>query len=166
MGGRASVPDMPGVGDVDILTNSSIMDVDFLPEHLVVIGGSYIGLEFAQIYRRFGSRVTVVEMSDRLTKREDEDVSAGILEIVENEGIEVRLNANCIGFEKRGEQIAVTAACEPGPEEIVGSHVLLAVGRRPNTHDLGLDTAGVETDARGFITVDDQLRTTCRASGR
>ncbi len=159
VGGRAHVPDMPGVDDIEILTNSNIMDVDFLPEHLVVIGGSYIDLEFAQIYRRFGSQVTVVEMGDRLTKREDEDVSAGILEIVENEGIEVRLNANCVGFEKRGEQIAVTANCEPGPEEIVGSHVLLAVGRRPNTHDLGLDAAGVETDERGFITVDDQLCT-------
>jgi pyruvate/2-oxoglutarate dehydrogenase complex dihydrolipoamide dehydrogenase (E3) component len=159
VGGRAHVPDMPGIGDVDVLTNSNIMDVDFLPEHLVVIGGSYIGLEFAQIYRRFGSRVTVIEMGERLTKREDEDVSAGILEIVENEGVEVRLNASCIGFEKRGETIAVTASCEPGPEEVVGSHVLLAVGRRPNTHDLGLDAAGVETDKRGFITVDDQLQT-------
>ena len=159
VGGRAHMPDMPGVDDIEVLTNSNMMDVDFLPEHLVVIGGSYIGLEFAQMYRRFGSRVTVVEMADRLTKREDEDVSAGILEIVEGEGIEVRLNANCVGFEKRGETVAVTAACEPGPEEIVGSHVLLAVGRRPNTHDLGLESAGVETDERGFIAVDDRLQT-------
>jgi len=159
VGGRPTVPNMPGIGEVDILTSSSIMEVDFLPEHLVIIGGSYIGLEFAQMYRRFGSRVTVVEMASRLIGREDEDVSAAILEILENEGIDVRLNAECITLEKRGDQVAVTASCEPGPEEIIGSHVLLAVGRRPNTDDLGLDKAGVDTDLRGFITVDDQLRT-------
>ncbi len=159
VGGRPAVPNMPGVGEVDILTSSSIMEVDFLPEHLVIVGGSYIGLEFAQMYRRFGSRVTVVEMAPRLIGREDEDVSAAILEILENEGIDVRLNAECITLEKRGDQVAVTASCEPGPEEILGSHVLLAVGRRPNTDDLGLDKAGVEIDSRGFITVDDQLCT-------
>lgn len=159
VGARANVPDMPGVNDVDTLTNSSVMDVDFLPEHLVIIGGSYIGLEFAQMYRRFGSRVSVVEMGARLIGRDDEDVSAAVKEIVENEGVEVRLKSECIGFKKRGDQVAVTASCEPGPEEIVGSHVLLAVGRRPNTDDLGLDKAGVETDPRGFIVVDDRLRT-------
>ena len=159
VGARANVPDMPGVNDVDTLTNSSVMDVDFLPEHLVIIGGSYIGLEFAQMYRRFGSRVSVVEMGARLIGRDDEDVSAAVKEIMENEGVEVRLKAECIGFKKRGDQVAVTASCEPGPEEIVGSHVLLAVGRRPNTDDLGLDKAGVETDPRGFIVVDDRLRT-------
>ena len=159
VGARANVPDMPGVNDVDYLTNSSVMEVDFLPEHLVIIGGSYIGLEFAQMYRRFGSRVSVVEMGGRLIGRDDEDVSAAVKEILENEGVEVRLNAECIGFEKRGDQVAVTASCDPGPEEIVGSHVLLAVGRKPNTDDLGLDKAGVETDPRGFIMVDDQLCT-------
>jgi pyruvate/2-oxoglutarate dehydrogenase complex dihydrolipoamide dehydrogenase (E3) component len=159
VGGRPAVPNMPGIGEVDILTSSSIMEVDFLPEHLVIVGGSYIGLEFAQMYRRFGAQVTVVEMAPRLIGREDEDVSAAILEILENEGIDVRLNAECITLEKRGDGVAVTASCEPGPEEIIGSHVLLAVGRRPNTDDLGLDTAGVETDPRGFITVDDHLRT-------
>jgi pyruvate/2-oxoglutarate dehydrogenase complex dihydrolipoamide dehydrogenase (E3) component len=159
VGGRASVPDMPGVGAVDFLTNSGMMEVDFLPEHLVIVGGSYIGLEFAQMYRRFGSRVTVVEMGPRLIGREDEDVSAAVKEILESEGIEIRLGAECIGLAKRGGQVVVTASCEPGPEEIVGSHVLLAVGRRPNTDDLGLDKAGVETDKRGYITVDDQLRT-------
>jgi len=158
VGGRAFVPDMPGVDDVDYLTNSSIMEVDFLPEHLVIIGGSYIGLEFAQMYRRFGSAVTVVEMGPRLIGREDEEVSATVKDILEQEGIAVRLQAACIGLEQRGDQVAVTASCEPGPEAIVGSHVLLAVGRKPNTHDLGLDKAGVETDPRGFITVDDQLR--------
>ena len=159
VGGRALVPDMPGVQDISFLTNSNMMDVDFLPEHLIVIGGSYIGLEFAQIYRRFGSRVTVVHRGDRLVAREDEDVSGAIKEILENEDIDVRLNATCAAFEKRGNQIAVTSNCPNGPEEVVGSHALLAVGRLPNTHDLGLEAAGVETDKRGFIKVDDQLRT-------
>ena len=136
------------------------MDVDFLPEHLIVIAGSYIGLEFAQMYRHFGSRVTVVEKGDRLIARDDEDVSAEVKSILENEGSEVCLDADCIGFAKRGVQIAVTVNCEPAREDIVGSHVLLALGRRPNTDDLGLDKAtGVETDPRGFIVVDDQLRT-------
>jgi pyruvate/2-oxoglutarate dehydrogenase complex dihydrolipoamide dehydrogenase (E3) component len=159
VGGRAMVPDMPGIDEVDYLTNSSIMEVDFLPEHLVIIGGSYIGLEFAQVYRRFGSKVTVVEMAPQLIGREDEEVSTTVKEILENEGIDLRLKAECIGLEKRGDQVAVTASCEPGPEEVVGSHVLLAVGRIPNTDDLGLDMAGVETDSRGYINVDDQLRT-------
>ena len=159
VGGRALVPDMPGIGEIEFLTNSTIMDVDFLPPHLVVIGGSYIGLEFAQMYRRFGSRVTVVHRGDRLVEREDPDVSQAIKEILEAEGITVRLAAECIGFEKRGDDVAVTARCAPGPEAIVGSHVLLAVGRLPNTHDLGLEAAGVEVDKRGYITVDDQLAT-------
>jgi pyruvate/2-oxoglutarate dehydrogenase complex dihydrolipoamide dehydrogenase (E3) component len=159
VGARANVPDIPGLEDVDYLTNSSMMEVDFLPEHLIVIGGSYIGLEFAQVYRRFGSRVTVVEMGDRLIARDDEDVSASVKEILEAEGVEVRLKAKCIALAKRSGQVMVTAECEPGSEKILGSHVLLAVGRRPNTDDLGLDKAGIETDARGFITVDDQLRT-------
>ena len=157
--GRAFVPDMPGIGDVDYLTNSSMMDVDFLPEHLVIIGGSYIGLEFAQIYRRFCSRVTVVEMGSRLIGRDDEDISQSVQEILEGEGIEFRLDAECISLEKRDGGVAVTASCGPGPEDIVGSHVLLAVGRSPNTDDLGLIAAGVETDPRGFIAVDDQLAT-------
>ena len=159
VGGRAIVPDMPGVDEVDYLTNSSILEVDFLPEHLIIIGGSYIGLEFAQMYRRFGSRVTVVEMGPKLIGREDDEVSAVVQEILENEGIDVRLNAECIGLARRGGGVAVTASCEPGDEEIIGSHVLLAVGRRPNTDDLGLEAAGVETDARGYIVVDDELRT-------
>ena len=159
VGGRAFVPDMPGIADVDYLTNSSMMEVDFLPDHLVIIGGSYIGLEFAQMYRRFGARVTVVEMGDRLIARDDEDVSAAVKEILEAEGVEVRLNAKCIALANRGDRVAVTASCEPGPQEVVGSHVLLAVGRRPNTDDLCLEKAGVETDPRGFVSVDDQLRT-------
>ncbi|MBL4721125.1 MAG: FAD-containing oxidoreductase, partial [Alphaproteobacteria bacterium] len=159
VGGRASVPAMPGIEDIDYLTNTTIMEVDFLPPHLVVIGGSYIGLEFAQMYRRFGSQVTVVQRGDRLVPREDPDVSEAIKSILENEGVEIRLNAECVGFEKRLEGVAVTADCASGEDVILGSHVLLAVGRTPNTHDLGLAAAGVETDARGFIVVDDQLAT-------
>jgi pyruvate/2-oxoglutarate dehydrogenase complex dihydrolipoamide dehydrogenase (E3) component len=159
VGGRATVPDMPGIGDVDYLTNTGMMDVDVLPEHLVIIGGSYIGLEFAQMYRRFGSRVTVVEMAPKLIGREDDDVSTTVHEILTQDGIDIRLNVSCIGLAKRDGQVVVTADCEPGAEDIVGSHVLLAVGRKPNTDDLGLDAAGVETDARGYIAVDDGLQT-------
>ena len=159
VGGRATVPDMPGIGDIEYLTNTTMMEVDFLPDHLVIIGGSYVGLEFAQMYRRFGSRVTVVEMGPKLIGREDDDVSAAVQEILENEGIDIRLNADCIGLTRRGGQVVVTASCEPGTEEIVGSHVLLAVGRQPNTDDLGLEAAGVEMDARGYIVVDDELHT-------
>ncbi|HEX7273262.1 MAG TPA: FAD-containing oxidoreductase [Casimicrobiaceae bacterium] len=159
VGGRANVPDMPGIDDVPYLTNSSMMGVDFLPEHLIVIGGSYIGLEFAQMYRRFGSRVTVVEMAPRLIAREDEEVSSAIKAILEAEGIAIRLNAECLTAARRGNGVAVTLSCEKEPREIVGSHLLLAIGRVPNTHDLGLDKAGIRTDARGFIEVDDQLRT-------
>ena len=159
VGGRATVPDMPGIGDIDCLTNSNIMDVDFLPEHLVVIGGSYIGLEFAQMYRRFGSPVTVVQRGPRLIEREDEDVSAAIDEILEKEGIDIRVGAECVGFEKRDHQVAVTMDCQLAAEEVLGSHVLLAVGRKPNTDDLGLETAEVEIDSRGYMVVDDQLRT-------
>ncbi len=159
VGTRAMVPDMPGIDDVDYLTNTGMMEVDFLPDHLIIIGGSYIGLEFAQMYRRFGSRVTVVEMAAKLISREDDDVSAAVREILENEGIDIRLNASCIALARRDGQIAVTASCEPGPQEIVGSHVLMAVGRKPNTDDLGLAAAGVELDARGYIVVEDDLRT-------
>jgi pyruvate/2-oxoglutarate dehydrogenase complex dihydrolipoamide dehydrogenase (E3) component len=159
VGGRARVPDMPGIDRVATLTNTSILELDTLPQHLVVVGGSYIGLEFAQIYRRFGAQVTVVEMAPRLISREDEDVSAAIKEILEAEGIAVRLNAECIRFEPRGAEIAVGVECTSGPPEVLGSHVLLAVGRRPNTDDLELDKAGVKLDARGYIVVDDELRT-------
>ncbi|HSA88166.1 MAG TPA: FAD-containing oxidoreductase [Nitrospira sp.] len=159
VGGRASVPAMPGIQDVPFLTNSSMMDVDFLPEHLVIIGGSYIGLEFGQMYRRFGSEVTIVEMGPRLIGREDEDVSETVREILEAEGVQVRLNAKCLSLAKRNNGIAVRIGCDEGPPEIVGTHILLAVGRSPNTTDLGLDRAGVATDQRGYIVVDDQLQT-------
>jgi pyruvate/2-oxoglutarate dehydrogenase complex dihydrolipoamide dehydrogenase (E3) component len=159
VGGRASVPAMPGIQDVPFLTNSSMMDVDFLPEHLVIVGGSYIGLEFGQMYRRFGSEVTIVEMGPRLIGREDEDISEAVRQILGAEGIQIRLNAKCISLAKRDSRIAVGIGCEEGPPEVLGTHVLLAVGRTPNTHDLGLDRAGVATDERGYIIVDDQLQT-------
>ena len=159
VGGRASIPDMPGIHDVPFLTNSSMMDIDFLPEHFIIVGGSYVGLEFAQIYRRFGSEVTIVEMGPRLIGREDEDVSQAVREILEAEGIHIRLNAKCISLAKRNDGVAVGLTCEEGPPEVIGTHVLLAVGRTPNTNDLGLDRAGVATDHRGYITVDDQLQT-------
>jgi pyruvate/2-oxoglutarate dehydrogenase complex dihydrolipoamide dehydrogenase (E3) component len=159
VGGRAAVPAMPGIHDVPFLNNSSMMDVDFLPEHLVVIGGSYIGLEFGQMYRRFGSEVTIVEMGQRLIGREDEDISDEVRKILESEGIHIRLNAKCISLAKRDGRIAVGVACDQPPQEVLGTHVLLAVGRVPNTSDLGLDRAGIATDKRGYIIVDDQLQT-------
>jgi pyruvate/2-oxoglutarate dehydrogenase complex dihydrolipoamide dehydrogenase (E3) component len=159
VGGRASVPAMPGIQDVPFLTNSSIMEVDFLPEHLVIVGGSYIGLEFGQMYRRFGSEVTIVEMGPRLIGREDDDISEAVRQILEAEGIQIRLNAKCISLAKHDSRITVGIRCDEGPPEVLGTHVLLAVGRTPNTHDLGLDRAGVATDERGYIVVDDQLQT-------
>jgi len=159
VGGRATIPDLPGLDQVSYLTNSSMMEIDFLPEHLIIVGGSYVGLEFGQMYRRFGSEVTIIEMSSRLIHREDEDVSASVKEILENEGINVRLNAKCIRLGRQGDMITVGVDCSSGPPMVAGSHLLLAVGRRPNTDDLGLDQAGVIRDDRGYITVDDQLRT-------
>ena len=159
VGGRATIPDMPGLAEVPYLTNTSMMEVDFLPEHLLVIGGSYIGLEFAQMYRRFGSRVTVIEMAPRLIAREDEEVSSAVQSILEAEGIAFRLNAECLSMSRHGDGVAVHVSCEREPRNIVGSHVLLAVGRVPNTDDLGLEEAGIKTDAHGYITVDDELRT-------
>jgi pyruvate/2-oxoglutarate dehydrogenase complex dihydrolipoamide dehydrogenase (E3) component len=159
VGARAIVPEMPGVEQIDYLTNSSMMGVDFLPKHLVIVGGSYIGLEFGQMFRRFGSEVTIIEMAPRLVQHEDEDVSAAVLEIVKNEGIQVRLNAKCISFRKQAEEIVAGVDCKDPPDEVSGTHVLLAVGRRPNTDDLGLEKAGVTVDERAYIGVDDQLRT-------
>ena len=147
VGGRASVPAMPGLNDVPFLTNSSIMDVDFVPEHLVIVGGSYIGLEFGQMYRRFGSEVTIVEMGPRLIGREDEDVSEAVRQILGAEGIQIRLNAKCISLAKRDSRIAVGIGCGEGPPEVVGTHVLLAVGRTPNTQRPG-SRAGRGCDRR------------------
>ena len=164
VGGRANIPDMPGIGDIDYLTNVGMMQLDTLPEHLVIVGGSYIGLEFAQMFRRFGSQVTVVEMGPRLIGREDPEISDTVRDILEAEGVAVRLNAECISFApcdlpdgKGG--VCVHVTCEAGAPQVIGSHVLLAVGRKPNTDDLGLDKAGVEIDKRGYVVVDDHLRT-------
>ncbi len=159
VGGRASVPPMPGLDAIAYLTNSSMMNLDVLPKHLIVVGGSYIGLEFGQMFRRFGSEVTIIEMADRLIQREDPDVSAAILDILQRENIQFRLNAKCIGFAARGGEILAQVDCETGDREVSGTHVLLAVGRRPNTDDLGLELAGVAIDAHGYVVVDDQLRT-------
>jgi pyruvate/2-oxoglutarate dehydrogenase complex dihydrolipoamide dehydrogenase (E3) component len=157
VGGRAVVPDIPGLSDVHYLTNVSILEIDTLPHHLVIVGGSYIALEFAQMYQRFGARVTIIERGPRLAPREDEDVSATIRKILEAEGIEIVVGADDVRVTKaeKGFELTPTAGADP----IHGSHLLLAVGRRPNTDDLGLEAAGVQTDARGYIVVDDQLKT-------
>ena len=159
VGARASIPPLPGIHDVPFLTNSSMMGLDFVPEHLIIVGGSYVGLEFGQIYRRFGSEVTIVEMGPRLIGREDQDVSEAVHQILQAEGIQFRLNAKCISLAKHESGVAVRVDCKDGSPEVMGSHVLLAVGRIPNTQDLGLDQAGVATDERGYIIVDDQLQT-------
>lgn len=159
VGGRAVVPEMRGAEQVPLLTNTDIVALDTLPRHLVVIGGSYIGLEFAQMYRRFGAEVTIVERMDRLIAREDPDVSDAVRQILEAEGITVRTGANCIGFARSGDQVEVRVDCAEDARPVVASHVLMAVGRRPNTDDLGLEAAGVAVDARGYITVDDRLET-------
>ena len=159
VGGRANVPPMPGLDQIDPLTNVSILALAELPRHLVVVGGSYIGLEFAQIFRRLGAQVTVVEMSPRLIAREDEEISELIRAMLIAEGIEVRTSATCIAFAAHPDGAAVKVDCTEGAPEVIGSHVLLAIGRRPNTDDLGLDKAGVTTDARGYVTVDDRLAT-------
>lgn len=159
VGGRAFVPKLPGVDRVPYLVNSSILALDRVPRHLAIVGGSYIGLEFAQIFRRFGAEVTVLEKGPRLIGREDEDISAAIRDIFEREGIEVRTSAECIRLAPHERGVAVGVDCVEGPPEVIASDVLLAVGRVPNTGDLGLDRAGVATDARGYIEVDDALAT-------
>ena len=159
VGGRAMVPPIAGLDKVDFLTNSSLMEVDFLPTHLVIVGGSYIGLEFAQIYRRFGSRVTVIEKFPQIIGREDGEVSQAVREILADEGVEFETGVEDMGVERRGTGVAVRLERKGEAKEVAGSHLLLAVGRVPNTDDLGLDAAGVQTDERGYIKVDGQLRT-------
>ena len=158
VGARAAVPEIPGLNEIDYLTNSSMMDVDFLPRHLLVLGGSYIGLEFGQMYRRFGSEVTIVELGPRLASREDQDVSESIAGFLAKEGVDIRVNANCLRVRRQGGDVMMTVDCG-GTQEIAGSHLLIATGRRPNTDDLGLERAGVDQDKRGYIIVDDELRT-------
>jgi pyruvate/2-oxoglutarate dehydrogenase complex dihydrolipoamide dehydrogenase (E3) component len=158
VGGRADVPPIPGIDAVPYLTNSSMMAVDFLPEHLVILGGSYIGLEFGQMYRRFGSEVTIIQRNDRLIPREDEDVSRAIRSILEEEGIRVLTDADVTTVQRRDGKVAVRVAASDEVSEVTGSHLLVATGRRPNTDDLGLDQAGVAVDERGYIKVDSWLR--------
>ena len=159
VGGRASIPSISGLDQVPYLTNSSMMDVDFVPSHLIVLGGSYIGLEFAQMYRRFGSEVTVIELAPRLIAREDEDVSSAVAEFLTEEGIDVRVDSKVVGVEKHGNRIAVYVESAGKTSQVLGTHMLVAIGRRPNTDDLGLDKAGIATDPHGYIQIDDQLRT-------
>lgn len=160
VGGRAYVPDLPGIEDVPLLTNSSLLELDDLPEHLVVIGGSYIGLEFGQAFARFGSRVTIVERGPRLVSHEDPEVSRTMHEMLCAEGIDVRTGAECIGFHSGADGTHVAISCEGGAPDLSASHVLVAVGRVPNTEDLGLQAAGIAVDHRGYISVDDRLETT------
>ena len=159
VGGRATIPNLPGIHDVPYLTNTSLLALDILPQHLVIVGGSYIGIEFGQMYRRFGSEVTIIEKGPRLLRHEDEDVSAAVQQILEGEGIHVRTHSECIHLEPHPEGVSVGTACTTGNPHSIGSHVLLAVGRTPNTADLGLDRANIATDEHGYITVDNQLRT-------
>jgi pyruvate/2-oxoglutarate dehydrogenase complex dihydrolipoamide dehydrogenase (E3) component len=159
VGARAAIPPIPGLDQVPYLTNSSMMNIDFLPSHLVILGGSYVGLEFAQVYRRFGSEVTVIELGPRLISREDEDVSHAVADFLKEEGIDVRVGSKMVGVEKQGNSIAAKVESTGRVSQITGTHMLVATGRRPNTDDLGLDRAGIATDARGHIVVDDQLRT-------
>jgi len=159
VGARAAIPPIAGLEHVPYLTNSSMMDIDFLPAHLIILGGSYVGLEFAQVYRRFGSEVTVIELASRLIAREDADVSQAVADFLKEEGIDVRVGSKVVGVEKEGNAIAVKVESAGAVSQVAGTHVLVAIGRRPNTDDLGLDKAGIATDARGYIQVDDQLRT-------
>ena len=159
VGGRAAIPRLPGLDTVPFLTSSSILQLDILPAHLLIIGGSYIGLEFAQMFRRFGSEVTLIERSPRLLPHEDEDVSAAVLEIVTGEGIRVLTSAPCMRLSANKGEIAVSLDSRSNERNLAGSHVLMAVGRRPNTDDLGLHEAGLAADADGYIQVDDFLQT-------
>ncbi len=159
VGGRPRVPNFPGIGEVPYLTSTSLLGLDTLPPHLVIVGGSYVGLECAQIYRRFGSEVTVIEKEFRLLPREDEEVSAEIKGALEAEGIQFKLGAECIQLTRRGESVMANVTCATGAPQVTGSHVLIAAGRKPNTDDLGLEKAGVDVNRAGFVKVDDQLRT-------
>src|SRR6201987_3557908 len=166
VGARAAIPPIPGLDRVPYLTNSSMMDIGFLPPHLVILGGSYVGLEFAQVYRRFGSEVTVIELAPRLIPREDEDVSQTVADFLKDEGIDVRVDSKVVGVEKQGNSIGVKVESAGKISQVVGTHVLVAIGRRPNTDDLGLDKAGIATDARGYIQGDEQLHSNVsRGSG-
>lgn len=159
VGGRAAIPPLPGLAETPFLTNSTLLDLDTLPHHLLIVGGGYVGLEFSQMFRRFGCEVTIIERAPRLIPHEDEDVSAAVREILEREGIQVRVNATCIALSRTDVGIAAHVDCGEGAPEITGSHLLLAMGRTPNTDDLGLERSGVQRDSRGYVNVDDELLT-------
>jgi pyruvate/2-oxoglutarate dehydrogenase complex dihydrolipoamide dehydrogenase (E3) component len=152
-------PAFPGIDRVAFLTSTSLLELEELPAHLLIIGGSYVGLEFAQMYRRFGSEVTVIEKEPRLLSHEDPEVAAAIQTALEDEGIQIRTGAECIELARNGESVTANVLCSEGSPQVTGTHALIAVGRTPNTDDLGLEKAGVETDHAGFIKVDDELRT-------
>ncbi len=159
VGARAARPEIQGIDTVPTLDNTSIMELAAVPEHLVIIGGSYIGLEFAQMMRRYGARVTVLERAAKLLPREDDDVAQGIRDILQAEGIAFQLGAECMSLAPDGRGIIAGALCGADAQSILASHVLLATGRRPNTDTLQLDKAGIDVDPRGYIVVDDQCRT-------
>jgi pyruvate/2-oxoglutarate dehydrogenase complex dihydrolipoamide dehydrogenase (E3) component len=156
VGGRPSIPDIDGLDGIDYLTSTSILGLEEVPRHLAVIGGSYIALEFAQMYRRFGAEVTVIERGGRLAPREDVDISEAIEGILAAEGVSILKNAERLSVSKQDGGISIAV---DGVEKLEASHVLTATGRKPNTHDLGLEHAGVSTDRKGFIEVDDKLAT-------
>jgi pyruvate/2-oxoglutarate dehydrogenase complex dihydrolipoamide dehydrogenase (E3) component len=158
-GGRPIIPDIPGIDPASVLTNESMMDLKELPEHLIVLGGGYIGLEFGQMFRRFGSRVTILHNQPQIIPREDPEIAAELQKILEGEGIEFQLNVDVNRVEHKGVSVEVSLATPRGPSTISGSHLLAAVGRGPNTDDLGLDKAGVEIDKSGFIRVNSRLET-------
>lgn len=159
VGARAAKPPVPGLDEAGYLTNSGMMAVDFLPPHLIILGGSYVGLEFGQMYRRFGSDVTIIERMPHLISREDPDICDGVRQILEAEGIHILTEANVTEAQRRGEQTVLKVTVKGEPREVTGSHVLAALGRVPNTGDLGLEKAGIAVDKKGYIEVDDQLRT-------
>jgi pyruvate/2-oxoglutarate dehydrogenase complex dihydrolipoamide dehydrogenase (E3) component len=161
VGTHATIPEIPGLAAAQPLTNVELLDLDRLPGHLIVLGGGYVGLELAQAYRRFGSRVSIIEPAPRLASREDDDVSAAVLEMLRDEGIEVHLAATVFRVERRSAgSVSVHLRKASGDQILEGSDILVAVGRTPNTAAIGLERAGVALDARGYIQVDDRLRTT------
>jgi pyruvate/2-oxoglutarate dehydrogenase complex dihydrolipoamide dehydrogenase (E3) component len=158
-GGRPASPPVEGLNQVPTLDSTSIMELDALPDHLLVMGGGYIGLEFGQMFRRFGSRVTVVQRGDRLLGREDRDVADEVAKILKEDGIDVLLNAEVVRAEMAGESIRLAVKSPEGERSVTGSHLLVAVGRRPNTDELNLPAAGIETDKQAFVKVNARLET-------
>ena len=160
-GTRPAQPELPGLADIGplALNSESIQRIDTLPRHLVVLGGSYVALEFAQMFRFFGSEVTVLERGAQLLKHEDEDVAEALAAVLREDGIDIRLNASAARVEKDGDGVAVVLNGDAKASRVAGSHLLVAVGRAPNTEELNLAAAGVETDARGFIRVNERLET-------